>query len=140
MMFRALGNLRRRAALVLCPELAEAVMADQTVLMFRSSRARPASYKEAFPDAAPAIPTEPNPHQHLIDLCLAYASHKNVTHWRVSLLARGDGQYFKRLMDGKGSTVRVSDAVMRWFSDNWPADLEWPSDIPRPKPSGKEAA
>jgi hypothetical protein len=81
-----------------------------------------------------------NPHQHLIDLCHAYAGHKNVTHWRVSILARGDGQFFKRLIEGKGCTVRISDAVFQWFADNWPDDLDWPEGIQRPPRSTQAAA
>ena len=28
----------------------------------------------------------------------------------------------------------VRQYVAQWFSDHWPADLAWPSDIPRPPP------
>lgn len=79
------------------------------------------------------------PYQHLIDLCDAYALHANVSHWRVSFLVRGDGQFFKRLKEGKGCTVKTASAALQWFSDNWPADLEWPRDIPRPSKK-REAA
>lgn len=77
-------------------------------------------------------------YQQLIDLCDAYAHHMNISHWRVSFLARGDGQFFKRLGDGKGCTVSTMVKVMQWFSDNWPDDLEWPQDIPRPPASKKK--
>ncbi len=33
----------------------------------------------------------------------------------------------------------VAPAFFQWFSDNWPVDLDWPSDIERPEPR-KEAA
>ena len=69
----------------------------------------------------------------LIRLCDLYASKRGVTHWRVSRLAHGDGQFFKRQKDNKGLTLRVAAKVLQWFSDNWPADLEWPADIPRPE-------
>ncbi|TKA95416.1 hypothetical protein FAZ78_16915 [Cereibacter changlensis] len=78
-------------------------------------------------------------HHHLIRLCDAYAAHANISHWRVAFLARGDGQFFKRLREGKGCTVKTASATVQWFSNHWPADLEWPADIPRP-PKSKEAA
>ena len=79
------------------------------------------------------------PYQHLIDLSEAYAGHMNLSHWRVAFLVRGDGQFFRRLREGKGCTVKTASKVFDWFSENWPADLEWPADIPRPNPN-KEAA
>lgn len=72
-------------------------------------------------------------HTHLISLCTAFAAHMNLSHWRVSFLARGDGQFFKRLTEGKGCTLRTAAQVIQWFSDHWPTDLEWPRDIPRPR-------
>ena len=40
-----------------------------------------------------------------------------------------------RLRRGHTITLRRVARVLQWFSDHWPADLEWPSDIPRPLPS-----
>ena len=40
-----------------------------------------------------------------------------------------------RLRRGHTITLRRVARVLQWFSDHWPADLEWPSDIPRPMPS-----
>lgn len=79
-------------------------------------------------------------HTHLIDLGSAYASHANLSHWRVSFLMRADGQFLRRLGDGKSCTLRTATMVMQWFSDNWPPDLEWPSHIRRPPKSKKKAA
>ncbi|UOA25938.1 hypothetical protein DSM107133_00627 [Pseudosulfitobacter sp. DSM 107133] len=79
------------------------------------------------------------PYKYLLDLADAYALHANVTHWRVSFLVRGDGQFFERLRKGGGCTVKTAQKVHQWFSDHWPADLTWPSDIPRPRKK-KDAA
>lgn len=79
-------------------------------------------------------------HTHLISLCDAYAAHTNLSRWRVSFLARGDGMFFKRLAEGSSCTLRTATRVIQWFSDNWPSDLEWPRSIPRPEKSKKEAA
>jgi hypothetical protein len=81
------------------------------------------------------------PYQHLITLADAYARHLNVSHWRVAFLVRGDGQFFKRLRDGKGCTLKTAISTVQWFSDHWPADLEWPADFPRPpRSTSMEAA
>lgn len=79
-------------------------------------------------------------HTYLIDLGSAYASHTNLSHWRVSFLMRGDGQFLRRLGEGKSCTLKTATIAMQWFSDYWPADLEWPRHIPRPSKSKKEAA
>lgn len=71
----------------------------------------------------------------LLTLCDAYGAHRGLTHWRVSFLARGNGQFFKGLRDGGDCTLRTAETVLQWFSDHWPADLPWPSDVPRPKPA-----
>lgn len=77
---------------------------------------------------------------HLVLLCDAFAGHKNISHWRVSYLAKGNGQFFKRLREGASCTLRTASEVTQWFSDNWPVDLEWPEGIHRPTPSGTEDA
>jgi hypothetical protein len=82
---------------------------------------------------------------HLLDLAAAFGAHTNKSHWRVSFLARGDGQFFKRLAEGKSCTLKTAAAVMDWFDANWPADLTWPKHIVRPSaasklPRGRRAA
>ncbi len=79
-------------------------------------------------------------HAHLISLSDAYGAHMNVSRWRVSFLARGDGMFFKRLSEGSSCTLKTDTLVLQWFADNWPADLEWPRHIPRPPKTKKEAA
>lgn len=49
----------------------------------------------------------------------------------VARLAAGDWRFFDRLKEGASFTIRKYDAVMAWFGVNWPADLSWPSDVPR---------
>lgn len=50
----------------------------------------------------------------------------------VARLSTGDWRFFDRLRDGASFTARKYDAVMLWFSVNWPGDLQWPQDVPRP--------
>ena len=50
----------------------------------------------------------------------------------VSRLAAGDWRFFDRLNDGVSFTARKYDLTMSWFSANWPEQLPWPADVPRP--------
>ena len=75
----------------------------------------------------------------LVTLAKAYAAHSGKTLSTVSTYAAGDGKFFPRLQGGAGCTLKRANRIIRWFSDGWPADLEWPRDIPRPTKS-KEAA
>ena len=49
--------------------------------------------------------------------------------------ASGSGDFTPRLERGHDITTRRAARVAQWLSDHWPADLEWPSDIPRPEPN-----
>ncbi|MDE0109926.1 MAG: hypothetical protein OXN96_19140 [Bryobacterales bacterium] len=42
-----------------------------------------------------------------------------------------DTYFFKKLEQGR-VTIRSAERVWRWFGDNWPDDIEWPSGIERP--------
>ncbi len=53
-----------------------------------------------------------------------------VSNWCV-----GHARLFQRMRAQKGCTVETLHNVLQWFSDNWPAELEWPTDIQRPKKS-----
>lgn len=68
-----------------------------------------------------------------------YAGHLGLTLSTVSTYAANDGKFFDRLKGPASCTLRRASRVLQWFSDHWPADLEWPADIPRP-PKSKEAA
>ncbi|GAB1381355.1 hypothetical protein MASR1M49_42010 [Pararhodobacter aggregans] len=75
------------------------------------------------------------------------AVHRNLATSTVSRLVTGSGDTLKRLerRDATGTPVhRISTdraaRSMRALSELWPADLEWPRDIPRPPKSKKEKA
>lgn len=77
----------------------------------------------------------------LVHLAETMAAHQGVTHFAISMRAVRKGDFFKRLKERGGDCrTQTASRLMRWFSDNWPADLEWPADIPRPASSKKEAA
>ncbi|MBM2357695.1 hypothetical protein JQX14_24450 [Sulfitobacter pseudonitzschiae] len=72
-------------------------------------------------------------------LAEAYAAHRGLTLATVSTYAANDGKFFRSLDEGAGCTLKRAEHLVRWFSDHWPADLTWPSDIPRPRKK-KDAA
>jgi len=67
-------------------------------------------------------------------LCLAntLAAHQGVTHWAISMRLAGKGDFFRRLENGTNPRTDTFEKMLQRFSDNWPADLEWPSEVSRP--------
>lgn len=78
--------------------------------------------------------------EHLLDLATAFSAHTGLKLTTIGAYAANDGKFFGRLKAGAGCTLRKAAAVLQWFSDHWPADLEWPRSIPRPPRTKKEAA
>jgi hypothetical protein len=76
----------------------------------------------------------------IIELAEAFSEHSSLTISTVSTYAANDGKWLGGLKKNASCTLRKAEIVVRWFSNNWPADLEWPADIPRPKTSKEEAA
>ncbi len=77
----------------------------------------------------------------LVALAETYASHRSVTLWRVGHQAANRGSFFVDLKGQKRHCqTNTYSRVLQWFSDHWPADLEWPAEIQRPEPRQGEAA
>lgn len=74
---------------------------------------------------------------HLRSCAAAYAAARAVALVTVGRLAANDWRFFERLDEDKTFTVRKYDQVVRWFSDNWPDEAEWPADVPRPPVSSR---
>lgn len=71
----------------------------------------------------------------LVALAVEYGRCRKVRLWRVGHLAAGRGSFFVDLQSGRRQCqTGTYERIVQWFSDHWPADLEWPSDIPRPAP------
>ena len=51
---------------------------------------------------------------------------------RISALVFGDGLRLEGVATGKDLNTRSWEKAMRWFSENWPADLAWPEGVERP--------
>jgi hypothetical protein len=100
------NSFRRRIALLLCPEI---------------DRSLP---------AAPAM--DPN---HLLRLARLYGAHVKsppLSLNRVGVRAGTHTRLFERIEAGRGCHSETFGRVLAWFDANWPADLAWPRDIPRP--------
>ena len=70
---------------------------------------------------------------HLITLAESLASHLSKSEATISNRVTTHARLFERLRDGKGCNVTTYNTVMERFADIWPADLAWPSDVPRPR-------
>jgi hypothetical protein len=71
----------------------------------------------------------------LVDLAEAYSAHTGLKLSTVSTYAATDGKFFGRLKTGAGCTLRKAATLVVWFSENWPEDLAWPAEVPRPTAS-----
>lgn len=78
--------------------------------------------------------------EHLVALADAYSAHSDLKLTTIGVYAVNDGKFFERLKAGGGCTIKTANNVLNWFNIIYPADLEWPADIPRPPRSKKEAA
>lgn len=70
---------------------------------------------------------------HIIKLAETYGAKLNLSHWAVSMRILKKGDFFLRLNNGRDCQTGTANKVLVWFSTNWPTDLDWPSDIPRPE-------
>ena len=72
--------------------------------------------------------------RNLLTVAEAYSAQRGVSLSTLGRQAAGDWRFFDHLRDTtKTFTARKYDQVMSWFSENWPADLSWPSSITRPQ-------
>ena len=58
----------------------------------------------------------------------------------ISRQALGDNTFFTRVERGENFTIDTHDRVVQWCSDNWPVDIEWPDDVPRPEKASPESS
>lgn len=71
----------------------------------------------------------------LLTVATAYADANRIELSIASRRAIGDSRVLPRLKEGVSApTLQTADQALGWFSANWPAGLDWPSDIPRPQP------
>lgn len=70
--------------------------------------------------------------QHLSNVARAYADCEGLSLSTVSTRVLNDGKKLSAIDSGAGITVRRLERALVWFSDNWPANCDWPPDVPRP--------
>lgn len=71
-------------------------------------------------------------YEHLTQLANAYAAHINRSVMTVAKRVGVHNKFFSRLVEVGGCRVDTFNQAMGWFDENWPADLAWPADVPRP--------
>lgn len=71
--------------------------------------------------------------KHLMSCATAFAEKRNMKLTTLGRKAANDSPFFTRLMERRTSfTARKYDEIIQWFSDHWPADLDWPAAVVRP--------
>jgi hypothetical protein len=61
-----------------------------------------------------------------------YCDAAGISKPRLATLLVNDGKFFDRVEGGGGFTARTYERALRWFSEHWPANTDWPEGIDRP--------
>jgi hypothetical protein len=75
----------------------------------------------------------------LVLLADLYASANGLAEATVSSRVFDDSKRLAAIRSGKGITLRRFNDALRWFSNNWPESVDWPTGVTRP-PIASEAA
>lgn len=70
-------------------------------------------------------------YEHLTKLASAYAAYADRSLLTVAKRVGVHNKTFVLLGQGRGCHFDTFSQAMHWFDQNWPADLEWPQDVPR---------
>lgn len=68
----------------------------------------------------------------LVRIADLYCAHVRRSRSRISAIVFGDGMRLDGVAAGKDLNTRSYEKAIRWFSENWPADLAWPEGVERP--------
>ena len=71
----------------------------------------------------------PSPLLQVVD---AYAEALGIPDTTISSRVFDDGKKIAALRDGKEITMGRYAKALRWFSENWPENSEWPDAVDRP--------
>lgn len=69
----------------------------------------------------------------LLLLVETYAKATNLAEATISSRVMKDGKRIAAIRLGKDIGARRLGEAIQWFSDHWPANAEWPPEIPRPQ-------
>jgi hypothetical protein len=74
--------------------------------------------------------------EELVIVADSYGAARNIGRQRVSSIVLQRGSTLQKLADGAADVTTVTfERAMQWFSDNWPADTDWPEGVARPAPA-----
>lgn len=68
----------------------------------------------------------------ILTVARAYCDARVLSPSRVSTLVFNDGKKIGLIEGGADLQTSKFEQAMAWFSDNWPENAKWPSDVPRP--------
>ncbi|MGG3813436.1 hypothetical protein ABEV34_17530 [Methylorubrum rhodesianum] len=71
----------------------------------------------------------------LLTVSEAYAQAVGRSEARISTIVFGSGNAISRLRGGADMGSERLHNGLQWFTDNWPADADWPAGVPRPAKS-----
>ena len=75
----------------------------------------------------------------LLHVADAYARAVGLSRSRISTIVLNRGATLDAIASGSADvTTGTFEKAMDWFSENWPANVEWPGEVARPK--AREAA
>ncbi|CAI3960627.1 unnamed protein product [Commensalibacter communis] len=67
-------------------------------------------------------------------LCSLYCEYKKISASTLSNRVLNNGSTLKKIIAGDSSmTYRKLQEAIKWLSDHWPEDQQWPDYIERPK-------
>jgi len=70
---------------------------------------------------------------HLLTLARLYTAHHGISLRQLGRRAlQGNHKFFPRLEAGDGVNTKSIARAGIWLVENWPPELAWPDDIPRP--------
>ena len=77
----------------------------------------------------------------LLALARLYTAHHGISLRQLGRRAlQGNHKFFARLEAGEGVNTKSIERAGRWLAENWPTEVAWPDDIPRPVSSRSRCA
>ena len=71
--------------------------------------------------------------EHIVRLARLYSDATGASITSVSSRVFDDGKKLSAMIDNNADlTLRRAAKALEWFSENWPAGVDWPAEIQRP--------
>ena len=142
-----LNNFRKRLSSIIYPEGAKSSTATGSVAVAlieeeasKRNAIRDAFKKTRFCTCDKATdPLVMFREKQIAQLFESYCLRTKKTYKTIGIYIANNSRLYDTAKNG-ACTIRTYNKATQWFSDNWPNDLAWPADIPRPTPNNTEAA